>query len=462
MEKTTEQNTKNENRPVKLPKGYLPAWSTRTVSLGVYAVLFMQLTFYATESLGMDVALVGALFLGARIFDGFTDVIVGFVIDSTHTRFGKARPYELLIIPLWIFVIMLFSAQAEWSTAAKAVYITVLYILITGICQTCLNNAEGVLLRRSLTEGVLHARVLAGSGVVVMLFGAAANIMLPRLMQTWGREPGGWSKIALAYGIPMMLVGIVRFFFIKETAVTADTEKEKFGLVEGAKITITNKYVILLAVGVLLVNIIYNMSSMVGSYYFNYVIGNLGLMSVMGLIGLATPFFLLLFPVALRKIGGMQFVRIGLIIATIGNIMKLFAPRNLPVLIAGNLLAGLGSTVLTMMIGFFVIQCMDHVEWKSGKRLEGMAGVLAGVAGKIGSGIAPALVGAILSVSGYIAGAATQSESVHSSIIGLYTWIPAVFCLVTLFVMAFYDLDKKIHQIRVDLQAGRTAADSVQ
>jgi Na+/melibiose symporter-like transporter len=126
MEITTGQTVKNKPPRAKLPRGFLPAWSTRSVSLAVSMVLLMQVVFFATETLRMDAAFIGALLLASRVFDGFTDVIVGFFIDRTRTRFGKGRPYELMIVPIWIFLIMLFSASAEWSTPVKAVYLLLL------------------------------------------------------------------------------------------------------------------------------------------------------------------------------------------------------------------------------------------------------------------------------------------------------------------------------------------------
>jgi GPH family glycoside/pentoside/hexuronide:cation symporter len=336
-------------------------------------------------------------------------------------------------------------------------FLLVLYSLITGVCQTFMANAEGVYMHRCVKEGELQAKCAAVTGLVVMLLAAVASTLLPRLMNTWGKESGGWSKIALVYGVPMAALGLVRFFFIKETA-APDAEEQQFGLLEGLKITVKSKYVFIFAGAMLLVNIVNNMSSTMGSYYFTYVIGNLDLMAVIGMSSLLAPFFLLLFPLAMRTIGGMQFIRIGLVVAALGNLIKFFAPTNLAVVVAGTLLSGVGANTVTMISGIFIIECMDHLEWKSGKHAEGMAGIFPNVAGKIGSGIGPAIGGILLSASEYIAGAAIQPEAVHRSIIALYSWIPAVLCVVSLIIACFYDLDKKIPKIHEDLAAGRTAA----
>lgn len=68
------------------------------------------------------------------------------------------------------------------------------------------------------------------------------------------------------------------------------------------------------------------------------------------------------------------------------------------------------------------------------------------------------MVGFVMSVSGYVAGAETQTETARSAIIALYSWIPAILCLLTLIVVSFYDLEKKMPQIREELNASRSRA----
>ena len=91
--------------------GYLKwAWTSRGLSLALNVILIMQLTYYCTDMLGMGATLVGTLLLASKIFDGVTDLFVGFIIDATHTKWGKARPYEIFIVFVWGLTVLLFSA----------------------------------------------------------------------------------------------------------------------------------------------------------------------------------------------------------------------------------------------------------------------------------------------------------------------------------------------------------------
>lgn len=439
----------------KKNRGYVPAWCSRGVSLAVNTVLLMQITYYATESVGLSAGLIGTLLLVSKLFDGVTDLVAGFLIDRTHTRWGKARPYELFIIPTWLLTVVLFSTP-DMGKTAQAVYIFVLYVLINAVCVTCLSASEAVYLSRSTEDEVLRAKALSMNGILCMVIPAMVAIVLPIMLATWGTQPGGWRKISLVLGIPFLVIGLFRFLFIKEIEVEETaTKQEQISFKESIGCLVQNKYIFILAGAMLLCQTATNIASSVQTYYFTYIIGNLAIMSVVGMLGLVAPFILILFPVALRKIGGMSFVKIGLIVAATGSVIKFFAGTNMPMLIVGGLFAGVGTTILMMIGSVFVIQCMDYGEWKTGKRVEGVLNCMAGFASKVGTGIASGLVGLIMGAAGYVGGAAQQTEAANMSIVLCYSLVPAVICVAMLILLHFYDLEKKTGEIQADLAERR-------
>jgi GPH family glycoside/pentoside/hexuronide:cation symporter len=48
---------------------------------------------YFTNTVGIGAAVIGTLMMIAKILDGFTDVIMGNLIDRTRSKMGKARPW---------------------------------------------------------------------------------------------------------------------------------------------------------------------------------------------------------------------------------------------------------------------------------------------------------------------------------------------------------------------------------
>lgn len=445
-------NVPEKAKTVKNGKFYVPAWVTRGVALAVNTILLMQITFYATESVGLSAGVVGMLLLVSKLFDGVTDLIAGFIIDKTHTRWGKARPYELFLIPTWILTVLLFSTPNSMGTTAKAVYIFVLYLLINAVCVTFLSASEAVYLARSTSDDNRRARALTAAGVCCMLFPAMVSIALPILMAKWGNQPGGWTKIALVLGIPSCIVGLIRFLYIKEERDVEIEKENPISVKESLKCLVQNKYIFILAGAMLLSMVATNVVTSSQTYYFTYIVGDLTQMSVIGILGLAAPFVLLLFPVALRKIGGMNFVKIGAVMAIIGSVLKYFAGANMTLIILGSLFAGVGTSVITMIGSIFVIQCMDYGEWKTGIRVEGILNSVTGFATKVGSGLASGIVGLIMGIAGYVGGAATQSASANTAIVWCFSLIPGILCVAMFILCCFYDLEKKEGKIREDLE----------
>lgn len=439
---------KNNFKSGKMPLWIVFAWNTRSISVAVSGVLMMQLTFYSTEVLGLPIGAIGALFLAAKIFDGVTDLVAGFLIDKTNTKWGKARPYELFVIPLWLLIIAVYSTP-DMGTNGKMIFIFIMYTLINSVCSTFLAASETVYMGRSIDGDQNRAKVMAAGGVFVMLFAAISSMVLPQLMSTIGTQTGGWTKIAFYYAIPMLVIGMIRFIFIKEHSVDSNSASvDKLGFKESIQALIKNKYIFIFMGLILLSNLVYNITNLVGTYFFQYVYGNLGAMSIIGLLGLLSAFAFLLFPVIQKKFGSVRFVGVGLILAIICAITRFFFPHNLAVIAATVLLSSIGLTSFTMMNHFFIIQCIDYGELITGKRVEGVPASISGFGSKLGSGLASVLTGGIMAISGFVSGAAVQTEGALMSIRILYSIIPAILAVLMLIILKFFDVEKKLEKMR--------------
>lgn len=90
---------KMKNPDNKLGFGKLLLWQTSSVSVALSALVLGFVTIYCTDTLGLAPALVGTLFMVSKFVDGVTDVVAGFIIDRTQTRWGKGGPMK----SLWYF-----------------------------------------------------------------------------------------------------------------------------------------------------------------------------------------------------------------------------------------------------------------------------------------------------------------------------------------------------------------------
>ena len=100
----------------------------------------------------------------------------------------------------------------------------------------------------------------------------------------------------------------------------------------------------------------------------------------------------------------------------------------------------------------FIIDCIEYGEWKSGKRSEGVISAVPSFSTKIGTALGAAMVGLLMGISGYDGTLDIQSQSANNMIICLGAVVPAVICILTLIVLHFFDLEKKMPQIRRELK----------
>ncbi len=202
--------------PYRLTVGKQLGWSGRGVSLASNVTVLSYITFYCTNILGMDSALVGTLLLASKVFDGVTDLVAGVLIDRTNTRWGKARPYEFAIFGVWISTVLLFSCP-ELGTVGKAIWLFTMYTFANSIFATLLNASEAVYLVRAFKYEDDRNKVVAINGTLITLFCAIISIIFPIMMGTLGTTRGGWTTMMLIIGIPLALIGFPVSWSLKKS-----------------------------------------------------------------------------------------------------------------------------------------------------------------------------------------------------------------------------------------------------
>ena len=86
----------------------------------VYAFLTSFMMVYLTDSVGLAAGVVGTLIAVSKLFDGFTDIFFGSMIDKTHSKMGKAKPWMLYgYIGCAITLVGCFAVPVSLGTTAK-------------------------------------------------------------------------------------------------------------------------------------------------------------------------------------------------------------------------------------------------------------------------------------------------------------------------------------------------------
>ena len=61
----------------------------------IWQVISLYLLYFYTDVMKLNAASIATMFVVCRIIDGIIDVLVGYAIDKTHSRWGKSRPWFL-------------------------------------------------------------------------------------------------------------------------------------------------------------------------------------------------------------------------------------------------------------------------------------------------------------------------------------------------------------------------------
>lgn len=428
--------------------GFALKWSTGAISITSAAVYLTYIQYFCTNVVKMDTVLVGILIMASKIFDGITDVLVGFIVDKTHSKLGKGRPYNLSIVAVWGFMIALFS-MPDMSQTWKAVYVVTGFTLITSVFSTLFLGSESVYLRRSTDDAQARTKILAISGAVGSLFIISLSIALPILVGLAQDTVRGWSIITTCLGIPLIAIGLIRFFTIKEKPDTVEEEKiaRDTTVRESVSMLFRNKYIFLIGV-VLLINSLSNNLTVMNTYYFKDIVGNINLASAVSAVALLSPLVVAFFPGLSKRLGTTGLVRIGMMCGVLSTVVRLIGKTNIPLLIVGNLLFTLSLLPMQALLNVFVIDCMQYTQYQSGKRIDGVVASVTNFCGKIGIALASGIIGVVMGKAGYDGSLAQQSASALNSIIFLYAILPGVLSLLSLLILHFYKLEKQMPKIR--------------
>lgn len=446
-ENTAATNPKGKKVPFKT----MVSWPTLTISTSVSAALLGYATYYATDMLGLSAMTVGMLFMLSKIFDGFTDIVAGYFIDKAHFKMGKGRPWQLAIIGYWVSIVLMYSAP-QMGVTASYVWLFVTYSMINSVFMTLLNCSDPVYLSNSLDDSQQSVSVLAVTGFVSLIFTMAASMILPQLVKTMGATREGWVKMSLVLAVPFTLLSLVRILVIKEKK-HAETAVQQMSLKDMLKLLFSNKYILIFAIIILISNIGSNSYATAQTYYYTWILGDIGLGSIMSLSMLPIIIVVMIMPVLSKKFGFLRVIRITTLIGMVGYLIRLVSYKNVALLFFSNVISMMGFYTMFAFAATFVIDCIDYGEWKNGTRSEGTISCAQSVMAKIGTAVGAGLIGVLMGISGYDGNAAAQTGSANIMIILLYSVIPAAICLVQYILLKIYDIDKYLPQIRADLDA---------
>ena len=428
--------------PDHVPFGKLLAWQMRPISLGAVTIITMYLSLYCTDTLGMPAALVGTLLMASKIFDGVTDIFAGWLIDNTKTKWGKARPYELSIIGVWICMFALFATSGTWSMTVKSIWIFIMYTLVFSVFSTLLNAAETPYIIRAFKTPLAVTKVSAYGGIIVTLGSMVISVSFPIVVGTMGNSTAGWRTLMAMYAIPLVCLGLLRFLFVKEeNDVVEENKDDRVKIKDILQVITSNKYVWLMGLACMVPQLATSLSA--GTYYFTWIVGDIGKYSAIQMVSMLSLVLIILFPTLMKKYSAMQLIGVAAFIAIAGYVLCFFSGANMLLIAIGFFLSSMVALPTSYMKAPIIMQISDYNEYNGKPRMEATMAAVANFLNKIGSAFGSFLLGIMLSAGGYDGNLDVQPESAITMIRLLFSFVPAaIMVVVVVCTIAFRPLDK--------------------
>ena len=457
------QKRKNMDEFIKVPVSEKLAYCFGDPALTLmYTMTSTLLIYFYTNVIGISAGAVGMIMLISRIFDGFSDVAMGTIIDRTHSKYGKARIWILrLAVPYAIAAILLFT-MPDIGNIGKIIYAFVTYNLMNTVVYTAISqpfHALGSLMTRDRRDRDTISNIRMMLSITASMVITAFTLPLINYVSgVIGNEQLSWILVTGAYAIVSVFVLLNTYATCTERVQAApQTKKENIPFWESFKITFTNRY-FLIALGLMITYTAYQV--IIGTdltYYCQYVLGDKNyVMPLSAAEKICTIIGIAMLPKLLPRFGKRNLICFGCAMGVVGQLLFLINATSVPLGVVSCIIRGFGIAPFYGVQYSLPGDAIEYGHWKHGVRVEGLMFSSLSMGQKAGSGFTQAIMGGILAMAafdGLKATAAEQTAEAIAVIKDFYLYVPIALWVIMFAIAACYKLDKTYDKMMQELLA---------
>lgn len=417
----------------------------------IWQVISLYLLYFYTDVMGLSPAAIAAMFIVCRILDAITDVLVGFAIDKTKSKWGKSRPWFLFgALPFALAAFLAFSVP-DISPQGKLIYAYVTYIFLS-FMYTVVNIPLASILP-AMTDDVNERTVLATWRKFFAFLGStivSATALTMVQVVGKGNEALGFRIVMGIFGIIGCLCFFLTFALVREN--NLPKEEKKATLKATASSLAQNTPWKLFALNILFMWTGYFLQSSALIYYYKYYIGSTALSSLVATLMTMIPMAAnLTVPFLAKRLGKRNLYSSAAAVQLLGLLVILFADKNTTIILAGAVISACGYGIKESIYFSMQADPVDYGEWKTGIQAAGTLSSINGFLGKVAQAIAGGVSGLLLAWGSYSDGAAVQTANALFAIKSMYLYIPIILLICSIATMSFYKLDNQFSEIQKEL-----------
>lgn len=404
----------------------------------VFQVMTTYLLFFYTDVYGLSASSAAILFIVARLADVIESLIIGLMIDRTHSRWGKSRPFFLwYALPYVLFAILTFVTPPFGATGkliwAYVTYLglgffyTAVNLPITSILPTLSQNTQELTLL-----GVI--RQFGGSAVQIIV--AVFTLPLVAYFGQGDQQRGFLLTITVFGGISLILIWNT-FWQVRERFTNPQHAHQSWRAV-GAMLK-KNQPWIIISVVILLYWLTTAIKNQTTIYYFKYLQHDQGLVPIANAFTFAALIGVLLIIRSAdhwgkkkTMLGGIALALSGQVVLTIGTTLN-----QLIWIFTGTFINAIGNGLI---IGLVSIMIADTIRYGAslGIQAEGILASTDDFGVNVGLGLGGLITAGLFHLSGYVANH-PQNHATQQMIILNYAWLPLILYVMMLIILWFYD-----------------------
>ena len=438
------------------------------------AVLATYLNVYYTDVLKLTHVWGGAFLvifpIVSKIIDAITNVVMGYIIDRTHTPAGKARPWLLLSAPLLAVTGILLFTVPSGSEIVQVVWVMVSYNLFYSFAYTIFNMSHNLMVPLSTRDTTQRGGLSVFNQIAtIMMSGILVALVFPMvIMPMIGVDQGKWITRMSALSILALPLTLLEYYFTKERVTleehSAGIEKT-VSFPKQLKAIFTDKYMLLIYAYFLIYTAGSSIKNISLVYFCNYVLGTYNdgitqtMLSVIGGIPMGIGIFAV-WPLA-KKFGKRNVTLAGFILYAMGGAVCWAFPTNMTIMLVGQFIKNIGGLPCAYVFMALFADVLDHLEWKTGFRSDGVAMSMYNIIAVAMVGICTGVFNGFLGHAGYIAPeivngvtvAAAQSETVKGVITFGFVGLEVFTGVILAVLLVFLNVEKGIEKKQAEIKA---------
>jgi GPH family glycoside/pentoside/hexuronide:cation symporter len=424
----------------------LPALALAVVGIPVY----VYIPKFYTDVVGVDIAVVGYLLFGVRIFDAVTDPLIGWWSDRFRSAMGRRRPFMITgAVFLAVAMFFLFNPPRQASEGTQTLWLAVwIYTLFLFWTLTAVPyESLGPELTRDYNERTSLFALRDGFLIAGTLLAAAAPALIKG---AFGIEQGpeGERKIfsTLALGYIPLLIGACAWCVLRLREARGRPSTRRTSLKDGLALIRHNRPFMVLLAAFAISALGANLPAALILYYVEYV-----LMASYAEVFLLAYFvtgivFLPLWIKVARRWGKKKAWLMSMAVNTMA-FLGVFLLGEGDARLYGILVvaSGIGFGATLALPSALQADVIDYDELISGKRREGHYVGLWSVAKKLSAAVGLGIGLSALGAAGYMPNT-QQSETVVWVIRCFYALIPSLCNMIAMVIALRYPLDSGLHE----------------